>query len=55
MTEEHKLKFLYNLFNGEAFRFFHQNVKTNSRSYLNAKCTLLRHFNSHDVQNRIKN
>ena len=55
MTEDQSLKFLHNLLRGEALRFFNQSVKNYAISYRDAKTRIIRHFNSADVQNRIKN
>lgn len=55
LTDEQNNKYVHNLFKEEALRFYNQYVKQSSISYRDTKAMMLRHFNSADVQNLIKN
>lgn len=55
LTENQNFKYINNLFRGDALRNFNHAVEYTFISYANTKSMILRHFNSADVQNRIKN
>lgn len=53
-TDEQKLKYIHNILKGEALRYFNSEVKQRASSFEETKQLLLSHFNSPDVQARIK-
>lgn len=55
MSDEQKCRYIHNLFKEEALRFYNSNVRPNASSYMEAKKLMLLHFNSPDVQARVKN
>ena len=55
MSEEQKCKYIHNIFKEEALRHYNANVRPQSRCYKESKRLMLLHFNSPDVQVRVKN
>lgn len=55
MTEEQKCRYVHNIFKEEALRHYNANVRDEASSYIEAKRLMLSHFNSPDVQARVKN
>lgn len=55
MSEDQKLRYVHNIFKKEASRYYNSNVKPIAQSYQECKTLMLLHFNSPDVQSRIKN
>lgn len=55
LTDDEKNKYVHNLFKEEPLRVYNQSVKEATMSYRDTNAMVLRHFNSADVQNRIKN
>lgn len=55
MTDSQSAKYIDGIFKGEALRYFYRAEKHQSTSYREIKSLMLHHFNSSDVQNRIKN
>lgn len=55
MSEQQKCKYVHNLFKAEALRYYITNIKSTASTYMEAKKAMLHHFNSPDVQARVKN
>lgn len=55
MAEKHKCKYIHNLFKSGALCYYSSNVKYTATSYIEVKKLMLVHFNSPDVQARVKN
>ena len=54
LSARQKKKYLHNLFRGKALRFYNRSVKDSTQTYGEAIHKIVQHFNSLDVQQRVK-
>ena len=54
LTPRQKLQYLHNLFRGDALRFYNANVRNRATAFGEAISMIFSHFNSPDVQQRVK-
>lgn len=55
MSQEQKLRYVHNIFKDEALRFYNINLRNQAKPYDEVKRLMTLHFNSPDVQSRVKN